>query len=277
MIVTAEDSKHALKALLERAVVKILDNATFKGTGFFITPDHLLTAYHCVKFADENNLFIKSNTYGRLRVILEQDKSFPSEEIDIAVLTLAPEVLVKVTDYLPLGLITESAATSAILAVGYPVEILSFLDGKIHGFSERHRTMFFNNAMKAEGQSGGPVYHFATRRVVGLALNVYQQNIMTDGGLAGRFNILFRQWSELEALNQQAITQWERRLKEDTHVNLPKLPPYWQYGLAGFILLVILVLTLKSCSNNTSGDCSQIIDKTTGNVSIDCNFGESHQ
>lgn len=259
-----------LKTLLERAVVKVLDNETFKGTGFFIAPDTLLTAYHCVKFADENNLFIKNKTYGRLRVLLDKEKSFPNEEIDIAVLTLAPEVLVKVMDYLPLGLITENESMNRILAVGYPAEILSFLEGNIHGFPEKHLHQFFNNAMKAEGQSGGPVYHLASRRVVGLALGVYPQ--MTDGGLAGRFDVLFQQWPELSALNQSAITQWERRLKEDAHVKLPKLPPYWQYGLAGVVLLAILVLMLKSCSNNTSGDCGQIIENA-GDVSINCTIG----
>ncbi|GEM_PF-1963795 len=267
-----------LKTLLERAVVKVLVGDTFKGTGFFITPDYLLTAYHCFEdFIDENTLFIKSTVYGKLQVSLEKDRSFRNREIDIAVLKLVRPI--EVSDYLPVGLLTESQATDDILAVGYPAEIFSVISGEIHGFSEQYPHKFFNNAMKAEGQSGGPIYHLATRRVVGLALSVYKPDVMTDGGLAGRFEILFEQWPELQALNQQAVERWERRFKEGEMVKLPhfslsllSLPSrWWYYGIAGIILLIMLIFIVMGLnSQKTEGNCSPAISGVQGNISLDC-------
>jgi len=59
------------------------------------------------------------------------------------------------------------------------------------------------------------VYHPTLRRVVGIALELYHQGIVANGGLAGRFDVLLRQWQELEALNQQAIDRWDKRLGEN--------------------------------------------------------------
>lgn len=271
------DSK-LIQTLLERAVVKILHGDTFKGTGFFIAPDYLLTAYHCVKDClDESRLFVKSSVYGKLPVFFDKEKSFPDPQIDIAVLKLQNGK--EVSDYLPLGFLTDRHVIDKILAVGYPAEILSFIPGQIHGFPEHSPHQFFNNAMKAAGQSGGPVYHHATRRVVGLALSVYNKEGMTDGGLAGRFEILFRHWPELQALNQQAIERWERRLQE-VETNPPSrfqiktfpLPTHWwYYAIAGFILLVLLLLmVMPSDSQKTEGNCSPAISGVEGNISLDC-------
>ncbi|OQW90941.1 MAG: hypothetical protein BWK78_05870 [Thiotrichaceae bacterium IS1] len=228
----AEDPKKILHTLLERAVVKVLVGDTFKGTGFFITPDYLLTAYHCIGgYVDENNLFAKSTVYGKLRVFFDREKSFRDDKIDIAVLKLFNPI--EITDYLPLGLLNEGHITDDILAVGYPAEIFCLVDGKIRGFPEQYPRMFFNNAMVAEGQSGGVVYHFATQRVVGLALSIYKQEVMKYGGLAGRFDILLRQWPELQALNQRAIARWERRLKkeEKPRFEMKKILPFILVGI----------------------------------------------
>lgn len=228
----AEDPKKILHSLLERAVVKVLVGDTFKGTGFFITPDYLLTAYHCIgDYVNENNLFVKSTVYGKLRVFFDREKSFRDNKIDIAVLKLLNPI--EIADYLPLGLLHEGHITDDILAIGYPAEIFCLVDGKIRGFPEQYPRMFFNNAMVAEGQSGGVVYHFATQRVVGLALSIYKQEVMKYGGLAGQFDILFRQWPELQALNQRAIARWERRLKkeEKPRFEMKKILPFILVGI----------------------------------------------
>lgn len=267
-----KDSKF-IQTLLERAVVKVLVGDTFKGTGFFITPDYLLTAYHCFEdFIDENTLFIKSTVYGKLQVSLEKDRSFRNREIDIAVLKLVKPI--EVSDYLPLGLLTESQATDDILAVGYPAEIFSIISGEIHGFSGQYPHKFFNNAMKAEGQSGGPVYHLATRRVVGLALSVYKPEVMKDGGLAGRFEILFKQWPELQALNQQAIERWEGRLGGQlSNSRLRVALTNWKLSaLIGIIVMIgWLVSELKGCDSNltqTVINGTGVVNTGKGNVTI---------
>jgi hypothetical protein len=47
------------------------------------------------------------------------------------------------------------------------------------------------DAIKGRWQSGGPVYHYATRRVIGLASAGYKLDVMMDTGLAMRFEALF--------------------------------------------------------------------------------------
>ncbi len=252
-----------LKTLLERAVVKILHGDTFKGTGFFIAPDYLLTAHHCLRDClDKNQLFVKSSVYGKLPVFFDEEKSFPDPQIDIAVLKLQNGK--EVSDYLPLGLLTDHHVMDDILAVGYPAEILSFIPGQLHGFPEHSPHQFFNNAMKAAGQSGGPVYHFATRRVVGLALSIYStpENFVRDGGLAGRFEILFKHWPELQALNQQAVERWEGRLQNIEPVKpLLALPTrWWYYGLASLLLLAMLILMVLGPNSLLSDPNVKLVD-----------------
>lgn len=197
----------AVNHLLERAVVKVLINDTFKGSGFFISPDYVLTAYHCLNtLVDSQDIYVENQTYGRMRVLLEQEKSYPSQTIDIAVLKLV--TIIEITDYLPLGLITERNFDNEILAVGYPSEDFQLVRGRIHGFHSK-TYQFYTDVTKAKGQSGSPVYHFEMNRVVGIVLNIESNS---RGGLAGRFDMLLRQWQELESLNQQAIDYWERRL-----------------------------------------------------------------
>jgi hypothetical protein len=226
--------------LLERAVVKVLIGNVFKGTGFFISPDYLLTAYHCLgDLVDEENLFVENQTYGRMRVILDRDKSLRDPKLDIAVLRLAD--VVTVTDCLPLGVITETQRGDEILAVGYPAGTLSFISGEIHGFPEEFPQQFFNNAMKAKGQSGGVVYHPTLRRVVGIALELYHQEVVANGGLAGRFDVLLRQWQELKTLNQQAMDRWDKLLQPKPLLSKP-IVMTWGGVIVAVVLGVWLLL-----------------------------------
>jgi len=211
----------AVNHLLERAVVKVLINIgsskdpafLFKGSGFFISPDYVLTAHHCLKtLVDGQEIYVENQTYGRMRMILEREKSYPSQAIDIAVLKLVTTI--EITDYLPLGLITEHNFDNEILAVGYPSEDFQLVRGRIHGVSSKI-PQFYTDVTKAKGQSGSPVYHLEMNRVVGIALNLESGS---QGGLAGRFDVLLRQWQELEALNQQAMDRWDKLVQQPTKI-----------------------------------------------------------
>jgi len=205
----------AVNHLLERAVVKVLINDTFKGTGFFISPDYVLTAHHCLEtLVDGQKIYVENQTYGRMLVILEREESSPSREIDIAVLKLVTTT--KITDYLPLGLITERNFDNEILAVGYPSEDFQLVRGRIHGVRSKI-PQFYTDVTKAKGQSGSPVYHLEMNRVVGIALNLDLES-GSQGGLAGRFDVLLRQWTELESLNQQAIDHWDKLVQQPTKI-----------------------------------------------------------
>ncbi len=229
----------AVNHLLERAVVKVLINDTFKGTCFFISPDYVLTAYHCLNtLVDGQNIYVENQTYGRMRVLLEREKSLPDPKQDIAVLQLVDK---EVADFLPLGVVNETQRGDEILAVGYPAGILSFISGEIHGFPEEFPQQFFNNAMKAKGQSGGVVYHPTLRRVVGIALELYHQQVVANGGLAGRFDVLLRQWQALETLNQQAIARWDNLLQPKPLLSKP-IVMTWGSVISAVLLIMWLLL-----------------------------------
>jgi len=203
-----------------------------------------------------------------MRVILDRDKSLRDPKLDIAVLRLADVVMV--TDCLPLGVITETQRGDDILAVGYPAGILSFISGEIHGFPEEFPQQFFTNAMKAKGQSGGVVYHPTLRRVVGIALGLYHQEIVANGGLAGRFDVLLRQWQALETLNQQAMTRWDTLLQPKPLLSKP-IVMTWGGVIAAVVLGVWLLLgrgeqqqtIIAPNSNVTAGN--KLIDNTVVN------------
>ncbi|MCV6637272.1 NB-ARC domain-containing protein, partial [Candidatus Albibeggiatoa sp. nov. NOAA] len=56
-------------------------------------------------------------------------------------------------------------------------------------------------------------YHPKMQKVVGIALEIYQQDVMQNGGLAGRFDKLFLHWQKLDVLNQQSIEHWNKKLE----------------------------------------------------------------
>jgi len=258
--------------LLERAVVKVLIGDSFKGTGFFISPDYLLTAYHCLgDLVDEENIFVENQTYGKMRVMLQWDKSLRDPKLDIAVLQLAD--VVTVTDYLPLGVISETQRGDDILAVGYPAGILSFISGEIHGFPEEFPQQFFNNAMQAKGQSGGVVYHSTLHRVVGIALSLYRHEVVANGGLAGRFDVLLRQWQALETLNQQAIVRWDKLLQSNPLLS-KSIVMTWS-GMIAVVLLGIGLLLGRGCeigntiiTQEVDKNATGVLNTGSGNVTI---------
>jgi len=261
----------AVNHLLERAVVKVLINDTFKGSGFFISPDYVLTAYHCLNtLVDGQNIYVENQTYGRMRVILEREQSLPDLKQDIAVLKLFDKT---VTDFLPLCVINETQRGDEILAVGYPAGTLSFISGEIHGFPEEFPQQFFNNAMKAKGQSGGVVYHPTLRRVVGIALELYHQEIVKDGGLAGRFDVLLRQWQALDTLNQQAMDRWDKLLQPKPLLSKPIVMTWG--GVVAAVVLGVWLLLGRGCQlENTiikqevGKEATGVVNTGSGNVTI---------
>ncbi len=233
----------AVNHLLERAVVKVLINDTFKGSGFFISPDYVLTAYHCLNtLVDGQNIYVENQTYGRMRVILEREQSLPDLKQDIAVLKLFDKT---VTDFLPLSVITETQLGDKIVAVGYPAGTLSFISGEIHGFPPEFPQQFFTNAMKAKGQSGGVVYHPTLHRVVGIALELYHQEVVANGGLAGRFDVLLRQWQALDTLNQQAMDRWDKLLQPKPLLSKPIVMTWG--GVVAAVVLGVWLLLGRGC------------------------------
>lgn len=206
----------------KKAIAKIYlfenQQLKFRGTGFFISPSYVLTAYHCI---DENRLgdnlpaiLVGIEFLGKVSAFLEIDKSLSNRELDIAVLKL--EVPHVSSCYLPLGLVTTDFQREDVVALGYPAadgkepkdEAISTYDGKISIVEEKQFETF---AVRSHGQSGSPVYHPKTNKVVGIA-----KEIAREAGYAGwatKFDALFSRWYELKEINETAINFWEDRIR----------------------------------------------------------------
>jgi len=192
---------------LKNASVKVFIANEFQGSGFFITYDgYILTAYHCVgEYPPE--IKIETRFDGKFIAQFDEEKSL--KHFDIAVLKIDYHT----SHCLPLGIISDKHITDNVVSVGYPAghradnQEIGFYFGKISRF--RTDNKFENDAIRGQGQSGAPVYHYATNRVVGLALQGYKSEIMTNTGLATRFEPLFENWFELETINNKVIASFE--------------------------------------------------------------------
>jgi len=190
----------------------------FRGTGFFISPSYVLTAYHCI---DENRvgenlpaILVSTKFLGKVSAFLEIDKSLSNRELDIAVLKLdVPHVS---SCYLPLSLITTDFQREGVVALGYPAadgkepkdEAISTYDGRISVVEEEQFETF---AVRSHGQSGSPVYHPKTNRIVGIAKEIARES--GYAGWATKFDTLFSRWYELKKINETAINFWEERIR----------------------------------------------------------------
>ncbi len=200
---------------IANATVKILLANEFQGSGAFITPDgYVLTAFHCIKdFAPP--ITIETRFGETFKAKLDEAKTLKHFDYDIAVLKINE----KAAHYLPLGMISRRNVTDDVVATGYPAGDDPRHDKPVYLFSRISQIRADNkiqipDAIKGRGQSGGPVYHYATKRVIGLATEGYKQEVIMDTGLATRFDPLFEKWPELEIINNKVAQTWEKRLVE---------------------------------------------------------------
>ena len=194
--------KNHTRLALEQATVKILTNqGGFKGTGFFINPDgYILTAWHCLVPDINCGATITVETIEGDTFTAQLDKKKSVEDWDIAVLKID-----NTTEHcVPLGLITEENRGDEVIAIGYPASYIEgrgigVYDGIINQLLKLEQTdidAFETTAIEGPGQSGGLIYHFATQRLIGLAKEIYFNEITKTTGLAVRFESLFEKWPQ---------------------------------------------------------------------------------
>jgi S1-C subfamily serine protease len=199
---------------ISNSTVKIFVEGEFHGTGFFITPDgYLLTAYHVIGDFS-HDIHIETRFGEKFSVELDEAKSLKHYDYDIAVL----RVYQNSQHYLPLGTITHQQITDDVVAIGYPAgdrtkhDEISFFISKISQIRSDNKVQI-PNAIKGRGQSGGPIYHYASKRVIGLVTEGYNPDVIMDTGLAIRFEALFEKWYELEAINNRVAQSWDEHLE----------------------------------------------------------------
>jgi S1-C subfamily serine protease len=198
---------------MANATVKILMADKFSGSGVFIAPEgYVLTAYHCIGECPPP-IAIETRFGDQFNAELDEAKSLKHANYDIAVL----KIYGKAAHCLPLGTISTQNVTDDVVAMGYPAgdkpehDNIGFFFSKISQIRADNKIQI-PDAIKGRGQSGGPIYHYATKRVIGLATEGYEQDVIMDTGLATRFDALFENWPELEIINKKVVQAWEKRL-----------------------------------------------------------------
>jgi len=196
------------------ATVKVFVYGEFMGTGFFITPNgYLLTAFHCIKkpIPKKEDIEIEIFSGERFNAQIDLDKSIPESEIDIAVL----QVEYQPKHYLSLGTVTEQHVTDDIVILGYPAgsrpenQKISTVVGKI---TKVEGNYIQSDAVEGQGQSGSPVYHYATKAVIGLVSFGYPSNILANLGMAVRLDKLFAHWPEIMPLSER-LTRFMQQIE----------------------------------------------------------------
>ncbi|MCK5720069.1 MAG: trypsin-like peptidase domain-containing protein [Thiomargarita sp.] len=187
-------SAKLIQTEIAKATVKLFVYDEFQGTGFFISPDYILTAFHCINKPIPSDIKIQIySTQEEFEVEFDAEKSLIENGFDIAVLKVKSY---QSPFYLPLGLVDEIHIGDELVSRGYPAyradnQNLGLYLGNISRFRDDHRIE--NDAMEGKGQSGGPVYHYKTNLVVGLVSSGYKADKAKKSGLAIRFDELFRQ------------------------------------------------------------------------------------
>jgi len=189
-----EHEKKIIHSEIEKSIVKIWINSELRGTGFFITPDgYLLTAYHCVK---DYSLGIRLETSAGgepIKAQLDEDNSLRKFDIAVLKTTSTPP-----SHCIPIGKVPEKLADDEIVVLGDHA-----YSGKISHFLKGHKIELTDSV----GESGCPVFHYATKRIIGLTLGESQAICFTP---------LFAIWEELGEMSDDVAKAWEERLKSMT-------------------------------------------------------------
>jgi len=254
-----------LQQTLAKATVKIAIGGQFKGTGFFITPDgYILTAFHVLGNPIPDAITIQMFTGEWLPAQFDDTKSLRQQDLAVLKVNARPAVCV------PLGVISSQQVTDAVLSVGYPLgdradnPHLGFYDGSISRLRDDGKIE--TDAVRGQGQSGGLLYHHASQRVIGVAVEGYKPERMI-AGLAQWLDSLLAHWVELPDITARVAQQWDKQMNWLQY-------RWWLIGAAGILLLLGLMWFAFQGGQSTTGDCSQIVNKA-GEVKIDCSFGTS--
>lgn len=217
-----------LQQTLAKATVKLTIGGKFKGTGFFITPDgYILTAFH-VLGNPIPEITIQTFTGEWLPAQFDAAKSLPQQDLAVLKVMACPAVCV------PLGIISSQQVTDKVLSVGYPLgdradnPHLGVYDGTI--FRLRDDGKIETDAVRGQGQSGGLLYHPASQRVIGVAVEGYKPERMI-AGLAQRLDSLLAQWAELPDMTARVAQQWDKQMNWLQY-------RWWLIGAAGILLLL---------------------------------------
>ncbi len=207
-----DDLKKLALDQLELATVKIFTTTGFKGTGFFITPEgYILTAWHCIeeviRYGTISQITIEYDGK-KFTAQLDQEKSIKEHDIAIIKIDYYPKVCV------PLGRIAEQPNTDDVISVAYPAAYIEGKD-KIGAYPGTISRLFDDDTVEiigiqGKGHSGGLIYHYASQRVIGMAIQLYNKDVMTNAGLAVKFDCLLgKRWLEG---NDEVGRVWDERL-----------------------------------------------------------------
>ncbi len=210
--------KKLIQTELEQLLVRVAvstgfdKDAGFRGTGFFITPDgYLVTAWHCiqeVQIIKSLNILIECADGELFPGQLDEEKSIP--DLDIAVIKIKRDINhnIPLLEHVP-KTVKGDAVVSACYSEMYQNQKncfsgeISLVDGL---------KVVTTNVIQGPGQSGSPIYHYDTGRIIGIATDVYNEDKLRNAGLAANFDFLFQRWPELNKINQNTAQLWDERL-----------------------------------------------------------------
>lgn len=210
-----------LESWICNATVKVIVGSR-QGTGFFIPPDgYILTAYHCIDHIPGNspkNIIIKHLFYGDFMGQLNEGKSLRA--YDIAVIKVDWQ-----SEYrLPLGNLPEklNGESKKICSAGYPAmeqaNDPSFFDGQITNLNHKEEYFFVTGAIAGEGHSGGPIFHYESKRVVGVAAKIVNPGLR-GSDKAIKIDPLLKHWNGLKEINSNyAAKCWINNQMDTTNI-----------------------------------------------------------
>lgn len=213
-----DERRNLIREEIEKAVVKIITPQGMIGTGFFITRDgYIITAYHCIEDRlkpDQTRFNLEFQFFnGDVRGYEVELEPGSNRATDLALFRISygPPAC------LPLGLVDRGNITEDVIAVGYAAghkegRELGFYPGKISSFVKQQFEII--RSIQGPGQSGGPIYHYKSNRVVGVAQDAYDSNVMSSAGLALRFDSLFEEWPGLGKINDKTAAVWDKKIGE---------------------------------------------------------------